>query len=82
MLTKLRGTRGQGMAEYIIVVALVAVACIGVVSLFGDNVRALFATASNSLAGNESTKAMTNEAKKKIYQHRNMKNFAEGNKPE
>jgi len=82
MLMKLRGKRGQGMAEYVIVVALVGIACIGVVALFGDNVRALFATAGNALAGNESTKAITNEAKKKLYQHRNMKNFAEGNKPE
>ena len=82
MLCKLRGRKGQGMTEYIIVVALIAVAAIGVVSLFGDNIRALFATSANSLAGNEDAEAKTKEAKKKLYKHRNMKNFAEGNKPE
>ena len=41
MLSKLRGRKGQGMTEYIIIVALIAIAAIGVVSLFGDNIRAL-----------------------------------------
>ena len=82
MLRKLRkGRRGQGMTEYIIIVALIAIAAIGVVSLFGDNIRALFATSANALAGNEEAKAKTNETKKKTYQHRNMKNFAETNDP-
>ncbi|KPJ85443.1 hypothetical protein AMJ57_03055 [Parcubacteria bacterium SG8_24] len=30
------------LTEYVIIVALVAIAAIGVVSLFGDNIRALF----------------------------------------
>ena len=49
MLMKLRGRRGQGMTEYIIIVALIAIAAIGVVSLFGDNIRKLFATSANAL---------------------------------
>jgi hypothetical protein len=53
-----------------------------VVSLFGDNIRALFATSANALAGDEDAKAKTNEAKAKLYQHRGMKNFGEGNKPQ
>ena len=81
MLMKLRGRKGQGMTEYIIIVALIAIAAIGVVSLFGDNIRALFATSANALAGNENAKAKTNEAKAKLYQHRGMKNFGENNKP-
>ena len=43
--------RGQGMAENIITVALIAIATIGITSLFGDNVRGLFAASSDSLAG-------------------------------
>jgi Flp pilus assembly pilin Flp len=39
------------MTEYIIIVALVAIAAIGVVSLFGENLRQIFAGAANALAG-------------------------------
>ncbi|MBI3070684.1 MAG: hypothetical protein HYY84_01025 [Deltaproteobacteria bacterium] len=35
-------TFGQGMTEYIIIVALIAIAAIGVVTLFGDQIRNLF----------------------------------------
>jgi Flp pilus assembly pilin Flp len=34
--------RGQGMTEYIINVALIAIAAIGIITLFGDNIRRLF----------------------------------------
>lgn len=49
-----RDESGQGMTEYIIIVALVAIMSIGFVSLFGNNIRALFGNASNALAGQES----------------------------
>ena len=46
-LNKLRGSRraarGQTTAEYAIIVALVAVASISVILIFGDQIRALFA---------------------------------------
>lgn len=80
MLMKLRGRRGQGMTEYIIIVALIAIAAIGVVSLFGDNIRALFATSANALAGNESATAKTAEAADTLYGHKNMKDFGMRNK--
>ena len=49
-----QGQRGQGMTEYIIIVALVAIGAIFVVTVFGDNVRALFGASANALQG-EST---------------------------
>ena len=79
MLMKLRGRRGQGMTEYIIIVALIAIAAIGVVSLFGDNIRALFSTSANALAGNENSTTNTNEAKAEHYSHKNLKDFGEDN---
>lgn len=42
---------GQGMTEYIIIVALVAIAAIGLYSAFGKVVRSQTAAAANSLAG-------------------------------
>jgi pilus assembly protein Flp/PilA len=46
-----REDSGQGMTEYIIIVALIAIAAIGVVTIFGDNIRKLFAASTNALAG-------------------------------
>ena len=53
--------RGQGMTEYIIIVALIAIAAIGIITLFGDNIRRLFAMSADSLAGNDSV-AQANSA--------------------
>jgi Flp pilus assembly pilin Flp len=47
----LKKNRGQGMTEYIIIVALVAIAAIGVITLFGDNIRHMFGNAADSLGG-------------------------------
>ncbi|HPF27289.1 MAG TPA: hypothetical protein P5528_16780 [Steroidobacteraceae bacterium] len=46
--------RGQGMTEYIIIVALIAIAAIGIYQAFGDIVRGQTSIAASSLAGNES----------------------------
>ena len=43
---------GQGMTEYIIIVALIAIAAIGVYQAFGGIVRGQTAAAASTLAGN------------------------------
>ncbi|WP_434341201.1 Flp family type IVb pilin [Motilimonas cestriensis] len=50
-LTKLKKQAGQGMTEYIIIVALIAVAAIGVYGLFGSTVRNQVASMSAELGG-------------------------------
>jgi len=45
--------RGQGLTEYIIVVALVAVAGIGIVNIFGNQLRNQFHTIVKAMAGSE-----------------------------
>lgn len=47
--------RGQGMTEYIIVVALVAVAAIAVYQLFGQVVRSQTAAMVREIAGEDGT---------------------------
>ena len=46
MLRKIRGIlrskKGQGMTEYVILVAMIAVACIVIVKLFGNQIYQLF----------------------------------------
>jgi pilus assembly protein Flp/PilA len=48
-----RSEEGQGMTEYIIIVALIAIAAIAVITFFGQNLRALFAASANALGGEE-----------------------------
>ena len=52
-LTSRRRSRGQGMTEYIIIVALIAIAAAGVYSLFGKTVRNQTAAMAQGLAGQD-----------------------------
>jgi Flp pilus assembly pilin Flp len=68
------------MTEYIIIVALVAIGAIFVVTVFGDNIRALFGASANALTGDTGTtpeqlggKTVSEEDLKK-----NLSNFSEG----
>ncbi|MEO7774551.1 MAG: pilus assembly protein [Steroidobacteraceae bacterium] len=55
--------RGQGMTEYIIIVALIAIAAIGVYTAFGKTVRGQMAVTAQTLAGKGAgaSRADTNE---------------------
>lgn len=70
--------RGQGMTEYIIIVALIAIAAIGVITLFGDNIRRLFGMSADALAGEAD---VANRAKKSgdDLEKKNLKKFGEKN---
>lgn len=46
---------GQGMTEYIIIVALIAVAAIGVYSMFGQTIRGQVAGLAQEVAGKDAT---------------------------
>jgi Flp pilus assembly pilin Flp len=45
----LKGKRGQGMTEYILIIALVAVLVLGSVKLFGGKIKAGFNKASDKV---------------------------------
>jgi len=72
--------RGQGMTEYIIIVALIAIAAIGVVTIFGDNIRDLFAASTNALAGETRVTPGTEKAKAQHTNTKTLKTFASDNK--
>lgn len=75
--------RGQGMTEYILIVCLVSIASIGIITLYGDNVRRLFAMSADSLAGEENV-SQANRATAVGNQRilkRTMKEFAWNNTP-
>ena len=52
--------RGQGMTEYIVIVALVAVAAIGVYSLLGQTIRNQTAGLALEIAGTNADAALNN----------------------
>lgn len=60
--TALRHARGQGMTEYIIIVALIAVAAIGVYSYFGKTVRNQSAAMAAAVGGADKESRDTNKA--------------------
>ncbi|MBS0213697.1 MAG: pilus assembly protein [Proteobacteria bacterium] len=75
------GQLGQGMTEYIIIVALVAIAAIAVYSFFGKTVRGQMASVTSQLAGNGGTTGQTQaqtgstNANTEATQQYNLKNY-------
>ncbi len=67
--------RGQGMTEYIIIVALIAIAAIGVVTVFGDNIRKIFGASVNALANSATADTGAKKAGDSSN-HRNITDFA------
>jgi pilus assembly protein Flp/PilA len=57
-IKRMRHQRGQGMMEYIIIVALIAIAAIGVYSMFGKTIRNQSAGLAKELAGKNASTAI------------------------
>ncbi len=55
MMKFLRNRKGQGMSEYLIILALVAIATIGAVIFFADNVREQISNLAEEISGGAST---------------------------
>ncbi len=53
---------GQGMTEYIIIVALIAVAAIGVYSFFGEAIRGQMSSMTTELSGSKGDKSAVDTA--------------------
>ena len=51
MLNRIKSQRGQGMVEYIIILAMIAIAAIGIYSIFGKTVRNQAAGLTMELSG-------------------------------
>jgi Flp pilus assembly pilin Flp len=76
---------GQGMTEYIIIVALIAVAAIGVYSMFGQTIRGQVAGLAGEVAGTGATAGKTvattaaSGAATKASESKGMANYDAGN---
>ena len=76
---KVRTMRGQGMTEYIIIVALIAIAAIGVITLFGDNIKKLFGMSADALAGDDNVAQRAIKSKQGQLENKAMKDFGLNN---
>lgn len=78
-LEQRRRTRGQGMTEYVIITALIAIAAIGVITLFGDNIKAIFGASADALAGQTEVEKRTQESKQGGLEKKGLKDFSKNN---
>lgn len=69
--------RGQGLIEYLILVALMAVATIGIVRVLNQTVKSRFANAIHALQGTNK-KAKTDSVKTSDYQKSDLSDFMNG----
>ncbi|WGL15427.1 pilus assembly protein [Microbulbifer bruguierae] len=76
---------GQGMTEYIIIVALIAVAAIGVFRLFGDTLRNQMGGLAQEMSGQSGTaqiqqaQGSANEARDEANTEKDLSNYSSGN---
>lgn len=52
-LSNIQKNRGQGMSEYLVIVALIAVVSIASIGFFGNSARTMFGAVGQALSGND-----------------------------
>ena len=67
-------SKGQGLIEYLIIVALVAVATIGIVRVVGQNVSVQYANISRALGG-QSYQLQAEKPEEKLYKKKDLSDF-------
>ena len=70
-----KGKNGQGMTEYIIIVALIAIAAIGIYTLFGKQIREVVGAISGQLGGETKKSADTVDTSKQRGKDITVKDF-------
>jgi pilus assembly protein Flp/PilA len=70
--------RGQGLVEYLILVALMAVATIGVVNILNQNVKSQFANVIYSLQGGKKKSAPQESLDSHDFKKTDFSNFMNG----
>lgn len=73
----LKNKKGQGLIEYLIIVAIVAVGSIAVIKVVGANIDVQFANVAQALGGTDSQKKNAYEVGESLYKKRDFSNFFE-----
>lgn len=74
----LTNSKGQGLVEYLILVALVAVASISVVKVLQNTVNVQFSNAIQSLQGKGTKKIQAEKVEERHYQKKDLSDFMKG----
>lgn len=72
--------QGQGLSEYIILIALIAITCIGVIQIFGSALKFQMSKSITSFLGDEKNPVRKPRVTKKAAQQRSMRNFEESSR--
>ena len=73
----LKSQKGQSLIEYLILVALMAIASIGIVKVLGQNLQGQFARVTHALKG-ESAKPRLRNVNKSYYKQKDLGDFFDG----
>jgi pilus assembly protein Flp/PilA len=76
----LKNYRGQGLIEYLIIVALVSVGAIGIMKVISQNVRVHFTHIAEALGSKASDRPQKGEITKSMHSEKDFNNFWEGTK--
>lgn len=78
MTKRIRNRKGQGMIEYLILVAIVAVSAIGIVRVVGANVSIQFANVAKALGSGDGEQLKAEAIDQKLYSKKDLSNFLTG----
>ena len=73
----IKSQKGQSLIEYLILVALMAIASIGVVKVLGQNLQGQFARVTHALKG-ENKKPRLRNINKSYYKQKDLGDFFDG----
>ncbi len=74
--SRIRNERGQGLIEYLVIVALMGVATIAIVRVMGETVASRFASVTKALQGEKFSKKTEVDAS--TYKRKDLGNFFDG----
>jgi pilus assembly protein Flp/PilA len=75
---KLKNQKGQGLVEYLIIVAIIAVSSIGIMRVVGHGINTKFAKIAKALGAKVDGDIEQAEVKKSHYSKKSMRNFMTG----
>jgi Flp pilus assembly pilin Flp len=75
---QMKNQKGQGLTEYLILVAILAVASIGIVRVFGQTITSQFTNITYAIQGNaKEIKPTTIKVDKSLHSNKDLSNFFE-----
>ncbi len=72
-----KNSKGQGLIEYLVIVAIVAVGSIAVIKVVGANINVQFANIAQALGGKSSTKIEAHDVTETMYRKKDLGSFFE-----